>query len=178
MMESLDGYVEGPDHDLTWHNVDAEFNVFAAEQLHNAGVLVFGHRTHDMMYDFWPSDEAKTTDPVIAGLMNNMTKAVFSKTLQTAEWNNTEIFRDVDQGIQDLKHSTSNDVLVLGSSNLCVSLLEHKLLDELRIMVNPVAIGAGTPLFQGLKQPLKLELKNTRQFQNGNILLTYLPTTI
>ena len=176
MMESLDGYFEGLNHDLSWHNVDAEFNAFAAEQLRNAGVLVFGHRTHDMMYDFWPSDIAKTTDPVVAGMMNNMTKAVFSKTLQTAEWNNTEIFRDIDQGVQDLKHSTTKDVLVLGSSNLCVSLLEHGLLDELRIMVNPVAIGAGTPLFQGLVQPLKLDLKATRQFQNGNILLTYATT--
>lgn len=58
MMTSLDGYFEGEDHDLSWHNVDAEFNTFADEQLNETDTLVFGRRTYELMANFWPTQEA------------------------------------------------------------------------------------------------------------------------
>lgn len=174
MMVSLDGYFEGPDHDLSWHNVDDEFNEFAALQLDNAGVLLFGHRTYDLMAGYWPTPAVKKADPIIAGKMNDLPKLVFSTRLFRPEWNNTRrVSSDIPGQLAKLKAEDGGDLLVLGSSNLCVSLLEMALLDELRLMINPAVIGQGTPLFTGLKQPLKLDLTNAHRFKSGNELLTY-----
>src|SRR5579872_1265701 len=85
MMVSLDGYFEGPNHDLSWHNVDEEFNKFAIAQTKNVGTLLFGRRTYELMRDFWPTEEARKTDPIVANQMNTTPKIVFSRTLKEAE---------------------------------------------------------------------------------------------
>jgi dihydrofolate reductase len=175
MMVSLDGYHEGPDHDISWHNVDEEFNDFAIEQTSAADLLVFGRRTYELMADFWPSEQALREAPKIAKLMNETPKLVFSHTLKNADWNNTDLAVNVEQEFPKIKEQPSKDIAVFGSNNLSVSLLELGLLDELRIMVNPVVLGAGTPLLEGLSGPIKLSLTDTRLFKNGNVLLTYQP---
>jgi len=177
MMVSLDGYFEGPDHDLSWHNANNdEFADFANEQTANVGVIIFGHRTYDMMADFWPKPIGEQADATTARLMNETPKIVISKTFTHADWQNASVIsHNIKEEILKLKEQPGKDLAVYGSSNLCVSLLEMGLLDELRIMVNPVVIGAGTPLFKGIKQPLKTELLSSRQFKSGNVLLTYKP---
>jgi dihydrofolate reductase len=176
MMLSLDGYFEGPEHDLSWHNVDAEFVDFAIEQTRSVGAIVFGRRTYEMMADFWPTDQAKD-DPETAELKNAKPKIVFSKTLKQVDWNNARLATgSLAEEINALKQQSNEEyVAVYGSSELCVALLEQGLLDELRIMVNPVVIGDGTPLFHGLKKPLRLNLLDSRTFKSGNVLLTYRP---
>jgi dihydrofolate reductase len=174
MMVSLDGFVEAPDHDLSWHNVDSEFNEFANKQLDETSTLVFGGTTYKMMADFWPSDMAAKNAPETASRMNSLHKIVFSKTLGKAEWNNSELHSsDIARVIHDAKNESGKDIAVLGSSNLCVALIREGLLDEIRIMVNPVVLGQGTPLFTGINEPLKLNLVGERQFSSGNVLLTY-----
>ena len=174
MMVSLDGYIEGSNHDLSWHNVDQEFNDFAAKQLDEAGTLVFGGKTYQMMYEFWPSDSGKKDDPVVAEKMNSMPKIVISDVLTEANWNNTRLIKDnIDTKLKKLKEESAKDLLVLGSNNLCVSLLKMGLLDELRLMINPVVVGSGTPLFASINNLLKLKLQNERKFNSGNVLLTY-----
>ncbi len=180
MMVSLDGYFEGPNHDLSWHNVDEEFNEYAIEQTGNVGTLLFGRTTYELMRDFWPSEEARKTDPIVAAQMNTTPKVVFSKTLQkvkeTEYWKNVRLLSDVNPDeIKKIKDNSKKDVAVYGSSNLCLTFLKLGLLDELRIMVSPVVIGAGTPLFAGLKNKLELKLMDTKTFKNGNVLLTYKP---
>ncbi|HYK08989.1 MAG TPA: dihydrofolate reductase family protein [Candidatus Eisenbacteria bacterium] len=180
MMVSLDGYIEGPNHDLSWHNVDSEFNDYAIEQTKNVGTLLFGHTTYDVMKDYWPTVNAREDDPVVANLMNTTPKIVFSRSLEKVEeteyWKNVRLMKDVvTEEIQKLKEESSKDIAVYGSNNLCVTLLEMGLLDELRIMVNPVVIGSGTPLFKGIKSKLSLQLLGTKEFKNGNVLLIYKP---
>lgn len=177
MMVSLDGFFEGPDHDLSWHNVDAEFNKFAAKQIDETSTLIFGRRTYDLMASFWPTPTALKEDPEIATRMNSIKKIVFSHSLKSAEWVNTELHEDDVPGvIARLKHdSAGKDIGVFGSSNLCRSLIQERLLDELRIMVNPVVLGKGTTLFSGIEHKLKLALASSRQFDSGNTLLTYTP---
>jgi dihydrofolate reductase len=65
-MISMDGFFEGIDHSLEWHNVDEEFNVFAIEQLNSADMLLFGRKTYDLMAGYWPSLAATTDDPIVA----------------------------------------------------------------------------------------------------------------
>lgn len=178
MMVSLDGYFEGVNNDLSWHRVDEEFNDFAIKQLDEAETILFGRRTYQLMESFWPSKQGLEEDPQVATKMNNTPKIVFSKSLQTVHetehWKNVTLLHEVDrQYVQELKAQKGKDIIILASSNLCITLLQMGLLDEMRIMINPVVIGKGTPLFNGIKEKLNLKLIKTRNFENGNILLNY-----
>ncbi len=180
MMVSLDGYFEGPDHDLSWHNVDEEFNKFAIEQLNEADTILFGRRTYQLMEDFWPTEDARKTDPLVAEKLNFTPKVVFSKTLKSVEektyWKNTTLIKgDLVEEIKKLKQKPGKDMALLASNNLCIGLLENNLLDEVRIMVNPVVLGTGNVLFVGLNKKIKFNLLKTRIFNSGNVLLYYQP---
>jgi dihydrofolate reductase len=167
-MVSLDGYFEGKDHDLSWHNVDQEFVDFADQQLDEADTLVFGRKTYEMMASYWPNESGEDTTAV---RMNKSQKVVFSHEAFPVDWENTVAATDLTTKIQELKSQNGKDIAVLGSSHLGKEMLEGGLLDEVRIMVNPVFIGAGSTLFEGLSK--KLTLTSTRTFANGNVLLTY-----
>lgn len=173
MMVSLDGFFEGPNHELDWHNTDKEFDDFAIGQLNQTGTILFGRVTYDMMYKFWPSDFARRTDPVVAEKMNSLPKVVFSRTLDKAEWNNTIASRNIKEELTRLKNQSGKDIAVFGSSDLAVSIIHEGFLDELRIMVNPVILGKGKRLFEGLDSRLNLKLMNSRSFHSGNELLNY-----
>ncbi|HSX09524.1 MAG TPA: dihydrofolate reductase family protein [Candidatus Saccharimonadales bacterium] len=178
MMVTLDGYFEGPGHDLSWHNVDAEFNDFAIPQMLEADTILFGKRTYQLMEEFWPSPAGLEGDPEVADIMNNTPKVVVSTSLknikETEHWKNVRLIEhNVKEELQKLKEQDGKDIILLGSSTLSVSLLSWGLLDEIRIMTNPVAIGEGTTLFHGLKKKIKFHLMQERTFQSGNVLLTY-----
>lgn len=176
MMVSLDGFFEGENHDLSWHNVDAEFNEFAIKQTREVTTILFGKRTYKMMAGYWTSEGAVNDDPIVAGLMNSKPKIVFSKRLEKVDWNNTQLVSDATpEYISELKKEAQGDIAIFGSNNLCVSLVKMGLVDEFRIMVNPIVIGKGTPLFFGLDDKLKLKLTNSKVFKSGNVLLYYQP---
>ncbi len=175
MLVSVDGYFEGPNHDITWHNVDAEFNDFAIEQIDQMDTLLFGRVTYELMASYWPTAAAKSDDPIVAKKMNTTPKIVFSKTLERADWENTRLSKDAGETIRQLKGQPGRDMAIFGSNNLVVSLAQEGLVDEFRIMVNPVAIGAGTSLFAGIKEKLDLKLVDTKNFKNGNVLIYYQP---
>ncbi|HEX9364620.1 MAG TPA: dihydrofolate reductase family protein [Candidatus Dormibacteraeota bacterium] len=172
IMASLDGYFEGEKPwDLDWHRTDEEFNDFAAEQLDQFDTLVFGRATYEGMAQYWPSEEAIKSDPEVAARMNDANKIVVSRTLTSPvpAWNNTRLVKDSRELRSDEK------ILVLGSAVLTTSLLEDGLLDELRIMVNPVLLGSGRSLATSAKGQIPLRLLARREFRNGNVLLTYAP---
>lgn len=171
MMVTLDGYFEGPDHDLSWHNTDEEFVKFAEEQLDETDTLIFGRKTYDMMAAFWPTQHALKEDHGTAIRMNELHKVVFSRGALNVDWENTEASTDLAAKIKELKSQNGKDIAVMGSSHLGKEMLEAGLLDEVRIMVNPVFIGEGSTLFEGLSK--KLTLTDTRTFKNGNVLLSY-----
>jgi dihydrofolate reductase len=174
MMVSLDGYYEGPNGDISWHNVDTEFNEFAVQQTSESDTLLFGRKTYELMESYWPTEAAKRDDPIVAGLMNGLPKIVISTTLNRVDWENTKLVREnVDEEISKLKGQPGKDIAILGSSELTVSLTQMGLVDEYRIMVNPVVLGGGKPLFQGIHDKFNLKLLNTRMFASGNVLLTY-----
>src|SRR5512141_851647 len=94
MMVTLDGFFEGRDHDINWHNVDEEFNDFAIAQLNEVDTLLFGRRTYEMMASYWPTEGAKKDDPIVAEKMNSLPKIVFSNTLSAVEWENTRLVKE------------------------------------------------------------------------------------
>jgi len=174
-MLSLDGLFSGTNGELDWHHVDEEFNEFAVAQLHSIDILLFGRKTYQLMANYWPTTGAVTDDPIVAGLMNGLPKIIFSKTLNNAEWNNTKLVKDnIEEEIHKLKAQTGKDMIILGSGSIVSALAKTDLIDEYRIIVNPVVLGEGIPLFNQTGR-LKLELINTKVFKSGNILLYYKP---
>lgn len=173
-MMTLDGFFEGPNQEIDWHNTDEEFNEFAIEQLATADVLLFGRKTYELMASYWPTPAAVTDDPIVAGLMNRLPKIVFSKTLSSADWQNTRLVKDnVADEISRLKQQPGKDLFIFGSADLAASLSNLGLIDEYRVIVNPVVLGQGRPLFKGASQQLKLKLLKARTFRSGNVLLYY-----
>lgn len=175
-MISLDGFFEGENHTLDWHNVDAEFNEFANAQLNSVDTLIFGRKTYDLMASYWPTAAGLADDAVIADLMNSKPKIVFSKTMEKAEWNNTLLIKDnIGAELEKLKQMPGKDLIVMGSANLASTLRQLDLIDEYRIIINPIVLGQGTPLFKPSTERLKLELIRTQIFKSGNVLLCYKP---
>jgi dihydrofolate reductase len=173
---TLDGFFEGPDHDINWHNVDKEFDEFSIAQLETAGVLLFGRVTYELMAGYWPSEAGLKDDPVVANWMNSLPKVVFSRTLNKAVWNNTRLVKtDIAGEIAKLKQQPGKDLFLFGSADLATTLIKLGLIDEYRILLNPIVLGKGSPLFKGVEKPFKLSLIKTRAFQNGNIMLYYQP---
>jgi dihydrofolate reductase len=175
-MVTLDGFFEGPDHDISWHMVDDEFNQYAIEFSQTIDLLLFGRKTYELMAGYWPSEGAKEDDPEVAEFMNRLPKIVFSKTLKHANWKNTSfIHEDAAQELMKLKQQPGKNIAIYGSANLALTFIENQLIDEFRIFINPVALGSGRTLFNGITGKLRFELTNLRTFNSGLILLTYIP---
>jgi dihydrofolate reductase len=176
-MVTLDGFFEGPNQEIDWHNADnEEFNEFAIEQTSSVDTLVFGRVTYQLMASYWPTETAVNADPIIADLMNRLSKIVFSRTLESVQWNNTRLIAEnAQKEIQTLKMQPGKDMAIFGSADLISSLMD--VIDEHRVMVNPVLLGAGNPLFKISGDRRRLRLDGSRTFKSGNVLLTYQSVT-
>jgi dihydrofolate reductase len=186
---SLDGYYEGPGKnvmalfDYRWdYPTDESFDAYNAERLRAADTLLLGRTSYDGFRGFWPSvaDDPNAT-PIqreISRLNNAIDKVVISDSLtseETAPWHNTRIIgrAEAHEQITELKRQFGKDILVFGSRTLWRDLLAHDLVDELHLMIGPVVVGAGTPVFDG--QPkASLRLIETRKWDgSGNVLVWY-----
>lgn len=175
-MMSLDGFFEDQDKNLEWHNTDEVFNDLAVEQLAALDLLLFGRVTYEMMAAFWPT--AGEIEPRTAAFMNQTQKAVLSRTLETVEWDNTRLLKgDAVEEVRQIKQQPGKDIALFGSANLLRTLMPADLIDEHRVMINPVLLGSGTPLFQSAGGMLPLKLIKQTTFGNGNVLLYYVPAT-
>lgn len=173
-MVSLDGFFEGPNKELDWHDVDEEFNKYAIDLLNNVDTILFGRITYQMMAAYWPSQDAIKNDPVIAELMNSREKIIFSKTLDTPDWNNSRLIKEnIAEEITKIKHQGGRDMVIFGSSTIVCFFAEQGLIDEYNIIVNPVVLGNGKSMFGYIHKKLKLKLLSTRTFNSGNVMLSY-----
>ena len=170
-MITLDGFFEGPGHDIGWFVFEDELESYIHETQLAADTLLFGRVTYEMMAAYWPSAEGP-----IADFMNSARKFVATRTLDKAEWNNTSLIRDnVPEEVARLKQEAGKDIFVFGSANLSSTLMSQGLFDEYRIAVNPVVLGSGTPLFKNGSDKLNLKLLETRPLKSGVVVLHYAP---
>jgi dihydrofolate reductase len=174
LLTTVDGYFEAPRQEFDWPNVDDEFNDFAVKQLDEVDTLLFGRVTYEMMAGYWPTPAARQDDPAITARMNGISKIVVSRTLQGAEWANTKLVSTTEE-LRGLKDQPGKSIAIFGSSDLTVSLLQMGLVDQLRIMVNPVVLGAGKSAFSTAAERIDLRLVRSRPFDSGNVLLYYEP---
>jgi dihydrofolate reductase len=174
IMTTLDGYYEGPNQEFDFWVVDEEFNEFSVGQLDEADTLVFGRVTYQGMAAYWPTPAGEEDDPRVARRMNDTPKIVVSRTLDRADWAKTQIVKDAEE-LRTLKQQPGGDMAILGSPALTGNLIQLGLVDELRVMVNPVVLGAGKSLFGTASKRIRLRLLNSRAFNSGNVLLSYQP---
>ncbi|MYW66873.1 dihydrofolate reductase [Streptomyces sp. SID8379] len=179
MQVSLDGYLEGPDREIDWHQVDDTLHQHFNDLTRSVGGFLTGRVTHRLMADYWPTADADPEcTPVMAefaGLWREKPKIVFSRTLPPGptDWHATVVPEVVPAAIRALKEEPGGD-LVVGGADLAATFLEHDLVDEFRTYVHPVRIGAGTPLFPATSfAPAPLRLAETRAFPNGVVLLRH-----
>lgn len=173
---TLNGCFQGPGGDLSWHRHDEAESAYAAEMLQAGNTLVFGRITYEMMAGYWPTPMALEQAPAVAQGMNKAEKIVFSTTLQQAGWANTTVIAgDIAGEINKRKRVAGKDMTVLGSGTIVTQLAEQGLVDEYQIMIDPVVVGNGTPIFPDIEGRLGLALTNHRIFDSGVVLLCYQP---
>jgi dihydrofolate reductase len=175
---TLDGFFADKNGDMSWaHKSDSEWNAFSADNASGGGALVFGRITYEMMESFWPTPQAMQTAPVVAEGMNNMPKVVFSRTMDKASWKNTRLVKgDPATEMRKMKNEPGPNMVIMGSGTIVSQMAEAGLIDEFKIVVNPLVLGQGKALFSGIQKKLTLKLTSTRAFGNGNVLLCYEPT--
>jgi dihydrofolate reductase len=176
---SLDGYFVDGNNEMTWaraHNSDPEWNAFVAENAKGGGTLVFGRVTYELMARYWPTPLASQHNPVVAERMNSLPKVVFSRTLDKASWNNTKLIKsDLVGTIKEMKQEPGDGMVILGSGSIVAQLAPAGLIDEYQIVVNPLVLGKGRTLFDGVNGRVPLRLFSNRAFGNGNVFLRYQP---
>ena len=175
---SVDGYFTDKNGDMSWaHQDDPEWRKFTNENVKGeGGVLLFGRVTYEMMASHWPTPQAKEQLPEVARRMNDAQKVVFSRTLNKVSWNNTRLVKgDLPNEVRKMKATIQEGIVVLGSGTIVAQLAAANLIDQYQLIVNPVVLGEGRTLFEGLNNKIKLKRTQSRTFENGNVLVTYEP---
>jgi dihydrofolate reductase len=176
---SLDGVMEDPGgaEDFQYGGWTFEFdrgdegNKFKLDETMQSEALLLGRITYQGFADAWPSREGEFADK-----FNTMPKYVVSSTLRDPSWTNTTVLDgDLVESVSKLKRERDGDVVVHGSGQLAQALLEHDLVDELRLMVFPVVLGSGKRLFGETTDKKRLELVESRSVGDGVAILVYRP---
>ncbi len=177
MNMSLDGFIEGPNKELDWSIADAELHDYYANLLNEADLIIFGRLTYQLMADYWPTapsdPHTSPSERRFANALNPMRKIVYSKTLKNVDWN-TQVMDKFDPlQIQALREQEGRPILIGGGASMANVFIEHGLVDEYRLMIHPVAIGRGKPLFGGITKPVYLELVSSQRLSSGAVALCY-----
>lgn len=174
---TLDGYFEGAKPwEIDWHEYvwGEELEQLSLEQLKSADMLLFGRVTYQGMATYWTTATGETGE--IADFMNSIPKVVFSRTLEKADWNNTRLVKANAEGeVAKLKQQSGKNILIFGSANLSSTLMQHGLIDEYRLAVVPVVLGAGNPLFKPSPERVRMKLLETKRLKSGGVILSYAP---
>lgn len=176
---TLDGFFTDRNGGMDWAHAgkpDPEFDAYVRGNAKGEATQVFGRITYEQMAGFWPTPMAAEMMPEVAAGMNRAPKIVFSRTLAKAEWNNTRLVKaDPVEEIRRLKSEAGSDMVILGSGTIVSQLARAGLVDAYTFVIVPVAIGSGRTLFEGMKEPLGLELVSSRAFPGGKAVLSYAP---
>lgn len=168
---SLDGFVntQGGRVDWIFDSIDDELKTCITEILWQADVHVMGRKTYHDMAEHWPSSTDEYAPP-----MNEIPKVIFSKTLKEVDWQYSRLANgDMTEEISRLKQQPGQYILAHGGAGFAQSLSRLGLIDEYRLIIHPVVLGNGMPLFKNMSDVIKLKLLNTRVFNTGAVLHTY-----
>src|SRR6266700_85852 len=167
MNVTLDGYVGGPNGELDWvfRTMSPDMGEWVIELLRGSDTILLGHTTYLQQAAAWPKQTGEMAD-----LLNSHTKVVFSSRLTTLEWNNSRLASaDAAEEIARLKQQQGKNIAVTGGATLAQSLSRLGLIEEYNLVMHPIVLGSGMPLFKDLTQPLSLKLVSAKTFASGAI---------
>lgn len=169
---SVDGFIAGPNGEMDWltFNWDDQLKNYVGEITEPVDCIVLGRNLAQGFIPHWAAH------PELEGAekINQTAKVVFTKTLETSEWGNTALATgDLVEEINKLKSQAGNDIIAYGGGTFVSSLIKAGLVDEFHLFVNPVALGKGMAIFQGLADKQKFELKKSTAFPCGVVVLCY-----
>lgn len=171
---TVDGYFAGENGEIDWAIRDEEITEFSREGGNTPVEFWFGRVTYEMMASFWPTQAGKTANPVFAKVLNESSKRVFSKTLKEVAWQGTKLIKEIDMTeIEKNKKEGEGNIMIFGSGQIVAELSQLGLVDEYQLMVNPVILGKGKSLFEGLDQRINFRLTRTKEFKCGVVFLQY-----
>ena len=172
---SLDGFIAGPGGDIGWSAPDEELHRFHNLHASETGVHLYGRRLYEEMI-YWETAAEQPSLPEhaleFARIWKATPKVVFSRTLDKVEGNATLVKDNAAAVVAKLKEEPGKD-LAVGGAGLAASLMPHGLIDEYRLFVSPVVLGAGTAYFPALNQRIELELVEARRFGSRVVYLRY-----
>ena len=173
MSISVDGFVApekgAPDHRSAPE--DPALKQLKLDWLRDTGTHAMGRVTYEQMAEHWPYSNEEYAAP-----MNELPKVVFSKTLQEADWNNSRVARGaIADEISALRLESGGDIIAWGGASFVQALSRAGLVDEYRLVINPVALGGGLSLFKDLSAPIRLKLVEATTYANGAVLHIYRP---
>jgi len=175
---SLDGFAADANSGLGWIGYNDELQQYADGIVATVGSPVYGRVTYELMAGYWPGvlnnpDESERSK-AHAQWVDSATKYVFSKTMKTADWNNTIVINDnIAEEINKLKQQPGKDLVIFGSPTLAHSFMELDLIDEYQLTLNPVLLGSGIPAFEHIKNKTNLTLVKATPLGNGVVGLHY-----
>ena len=184
---TADGYFAAADGGLDWAVPDDEIDQSGVDAMPGAGTILFGRKTYEAFESFWPTvlDSPKTPDPhhpgrhsptlkAMAVWIDQAKKIVFSRSRKEVTWKNSELYREFDAGqIETLKKQPGKNMMLFGSGSIASLLTEHDLIDEYVFIVNPVLLGSGRTLLNGVSKRTGLELAEAKPHPSGNLTLRY-----
>jgi dihydrofolate reductase len=175
---SIDGFIETRDHSLDWSLVDEELHTWFNDQMRGLDATFYGRRLYETMAAFWPTgEENPDSTPAMrefARIWNPLPKIVFSTSLDRVEHNSRLVRGDVGEVFEQVRDEFGGDLGVAGA-NLAGQFVRRGLVDEYRLVIHPVALGAGTPYWPQLEAPLPLRLVDEHRFTSGVELRSYVP---
>lgn len=170
-MVSIDGFFSGPNGELDWFVQDEELDRFAHELLDSVDTILYGRATYQMMAGFWPAASGR-----FAERTNRLPKLVFSSTLEETPWggwaNARPLRGPLSEEIAKLKTEPGKNLVIYGSGSIVQALSRLGAIDEYRLIVNPVVLGAGRPLFDGVGRR-NVKLIESLSWPSGCVALTY-----
>lgn len=180
MWVTLDGFIAGPNGAMDWIGelYDEAMGNYEMDLVNAADTLMLGRVTYQSFAGAWPkvpdNPEASKGEVEYAHRLNAMRKIVFSKTLSHAEWNNSTLLTEIDpEEITRIKQEPGSDIVIYGSASIVQTLSNLGLIDEYQLLLHPVVLGDGKPLFQNITHKLKLQLTQTRTHPSGVVVLYY-----
>ena len=178
MQMSVDGFVStGPNDEQKWVTlVWEEIRSYVIGLLDATDTIIIGRKLAVDYIPHWQGVEKKINDPFhgVAERICKAKKVIFTKALRRSEWENTDLAKgELAEEIKSLKASSGKDIIVYGGSSFVSALLKERLVDELHLFVNPVALGKGVPIFSEIEGWQALHLKNSITYDSGLVLLNY-----
>jgi dihydrofolate reductase len=173
MMVSVDGFIEASNPEEEWFVCDDEMAKYMMEFFSRVDTFLYGRVSYEAMLKYWPSATGEFADT-----MNRMPKIIFSRTLDKVGWNAKLIKDNIAEEIQKTKQQPGKDLALFAGADVASSFIKLGLIDEFRLIVNPVVLGSGKPLFKNIKSKLKLKLIKSKSFNCGNIILFYVPENL